>query len=193
MKKLNLVFLLSLLMLTINGYSQESDKPLKAKFLIDVGAEYGGEEILKVVFTNGDEQSMRAGQGGYLAVGGQFQFSNFRILLLRASIGIKYTTTAADDANIRLTRIPINIMPYWMINDDFRLGVGVTTHQNIKFKGDGFISDIDFTSSLGPRFEFGYKWVALTYTIINYKTKTNEQVFSANSVGISLSLTLPNN
>src|SRR5690606_17030248 len=161
MRKLLFVLGFALLFISIMGTAQQTEKPLIAKFLIEGGIEYGGDEIMEVFFTNGEDQTMLAGQGGYIAVGGELQFAKVKQLMLRASIGIKYNTTAADNANIRLTRLPVHLTPFWRINDDFRLGVGVTTHMNAKLKGDGFVSDVDFTSSVGPRFEFGYKWIAL--------------------------------
>jgi hypothetical protein len=190
-KKIVFVLHLGLVLTTFQVLAQQSDRNSIAKFLIEGGIEYGGDEILKVFFTNGEDQTMRAGQGGYVAVGGQLQFSSVKQLMLRASIGIKYNTTAANNANIRLTRLPLNLTPYWKINEDFRLGVGVTTHINPSLKLDGFGPDVAFTSTVGPRFEFGYKWIALTYTAISYEDETGES-FSASSIGASISLTLPN-
>ncbi len=103
-------------------FAQQPEKPVTAKFLVEAGIEYGGDEILQVFFTNGEDQTMRAGQGGYIAVGGDFQFSNVKQLMLRTSIGIKYNTTAADNANIRLTRFPVHLTPFWKINNDFQVG-----------------------------------------------------------------------
>jgi hypothetical protein len=185
---LSIVFLLSVQHLNAQT---ESEKAVTAKFLIDMGIEYGGDELLTVVFTNGEDQTMLAGQGGYIAAGGQIDFENLQALMFRFSIGIKYNTTAAENANIRLTRLPINIMPYWKISEDVRLGVGLTTHQSVKFKGDGFVPDVDFTSTMGPRVELGYKWAALTYTAVNYEAP-NGEVFNASSFGFSVSFTLPN-
>jgi len=191
MRKLLFVLGFALLFISIMGTAQQTEKPLIAKFLIEGGIEYGGDEIMEVFFTNGEDQTMLAGQGGYIAVGGELQFAKVKQFMLRTSIGIKYNTTAAENANIRLTRLPVHLTPFWRINDDFRLGVGVTTHMNAKLKGDGFVSDVDFTSSVGPRFEFGYKWIALTYTAINYEDEVG-QSFSASSIGASVSFTLPN-
>ena len=170
------------------GFAQETTTS-KAKFLIEGGIEFGGDEILKVFFTNGEDQTMRAGQGGTIAVGGQFEFKGVKQLMLRTSVGFKYNTTAADNANIRFTRFPITLMPFYKINDAFRLGAGITTHQGIKLKGDGFVNDVEFDGAIGPRFEFGYKWLALTYTVINY-TAQGEKV-SANAVGAFISFAFP--
>jgi hypothetical protein len=191
MKRIIFVLHISLFLTTIQVFAQQSERPLTAKFLIEGGIEYGGDEILQVFFTNGEDQTMRAGQGGYIAVGGELQFSSVKQLMLRASMGIKYNTTAADNANIRLTRFPVHLTPFWKINDDFRLGIGLTTHMSPRLKGDGFIPDVTYTSTVAPRFEFGYKWIALTYTAISYKDKSGES-FSASSIGASISFTFPN-
>lgn len=175
-----------MLLISTNIVLSQTNNNLTVKFLVDGGVEYGGDEIMKVFFTNGGDQTIRAGQGGYLAIGGQLQLSSIKNVILRTSIGFKYNTTAADNANIRLTRIPVTVIPYLLLKNDFRIGLGVTKHQSINFKGDGFVHDIKFTSSLAPRFEFGYKWIAITYTPIKYKAETGKEL-SASSFGISLS------
>lgn len=172
-------------------FGQQYSRPVNFNFLVDGGIEYGGDEILQVFFTNGEDQTMRAGQGGYIGFGGQLEFSSIKQLMLRTTIGIKYNTTAADNANIRLTRYPLTLTPFWKINDDIRLGIGITTHLSPRLKGDGFISDISYDSTIGTRFEFGYKWIALTYTAISYEDGVGES-FSAGSIGASLSFTIPN-
>lgn len=191
MSKTLFSILLCLFLSSIHVFSQQAEQPVQVRLLLEGGLEYGGEEILTVFFTNGEDQIVRAGQGGYVAIGGQLSFPGLSSLMFRSTIGIKYNTTAAENANIRLTRLPFHFTPFWKINEDFRLGVGITTHQEVRFRGDGFVPNIDFTSSLGPRFEFGYKALALTYTALNYISETNEQV-SASSVGLSVSYLIPN-
>lgn len=189
MQKIILATCLSLLFV-IGVHAQTEGNPLTAKFLIEGGIEYGGDELLTIFFTNGGDQTMLAGQGGYLAIGGQLEFSAVKSLMLRATMGIKYNTTAADDANIRLTRFPLTFIPFLKINEDFRLGAGITSHGRVRFNGDGFVNDVSFTSSVGPRIELGYKWIAVTYTSLNYTADTDD-VLSASSFGVVASFTLP--
>ena len=191
MKKIIFSLHLVLLLTTTQIFGQQSSRPVNFNFLVDGGVEYGGDEILQVFFTNGEDQTMRAGQGGYIGFGGQLEFSSIKKLMLRTTIGIKYNTTAADNANIRLTRYPLSLTPFWKINDDIRLGIGITTHLSPRLRGDGFIPDISYDSTIGTRFEFGYKWIALTYTAIRYENEAGE-FFSAGSIGGSLSFTIPN-
>ncbi len=181
-----LIFLLSQHSLLM---AQDTEKTRPVKLLIEAGIEFGGDEILTVFFTNGEDQKMRAGQGGFLAVGGEFIVS--QAFMVRSTIGVKYNTTAADNANIRLLRFPFNLMGFWKINENFRAGAGATTHLGTNLKGDGFLPDVDFTSSVGPRFEFGYRWIAVTYTSVQYKDESDEK-FSASSFGVALSFTIPN-
>ncbi len=184
-------FLLIFLCLgSTQNFAQDAKLPPKSKFLIEAGIEFGGDEILQVFFTNGEDQTMRAGQGGYISFGGQFEFKNVKNLMIRTTLGIKYNTTAADNANIRLTRFPLQLTPFWKITDEVRLGVGITTHLGPKLNGDEFTPDVKFESKAGPRFEFGYKWFALTYTAINYKDNFNKSL-SASSFGASVSFTIP--
>jgi hypothetical protein len=190
MRRIIIVLPLVLCFITTKLLAQKQEQHIIAKFLIEAGVEYGGDEILQVFFTNGEKQTMRAGQGGTFAVGGSFQFRNLKQLMLRSSIGIKFNTTAADNANIRLTRFPIHFTPFWKINDDFRFGIGVTNHLNPKLKGDGFLPDVAFKSTVGPRFEFGYKAIAITYTAIKYTDESGDTV-SASSFGMSASFTFP--
>jgi hypothetical protein len=174
------------------AFAQDTEKNLIPKFLLEVGLEYGGDRLLEVLFTNGNTQTMRAGQGGFIALGGQLEFGKAKNLMFRTTIGIKYNTTAADNANIRFTRIPINVLAYWKINQDFRLGAGISTHQSVRLNGDGFFPNVNLKSNLGTRFEFGYRWVALTYTAIRYRDNFGESL-SGGSIGLAFSLAFPNN
>jgi len=191
MKKVFLALCLVLLFTSTQVFSQQAEKAVSTKLLIEAGFDFGGDEILQVFFTNGSDQKMRAGQGINLGIGGELQFANMKHFMLRSAISLKWTPTAADDANIMFLRFPVHFTPFWKINNDFRFGVGITTHLNPKLRGDSFFPDVAYTSTTGPRFEFGYKWAALTYTPMTYKDRQGES-FSGNSIGISFSGTLPN-
>jgi len=162
------------------------------RLLIEAALELGGDEVAEVYFTNGNTQSVKAGQGGSLAVGAQFQFPGLDKFLLRSTLGIKYVTTEADNVHIRLTRIPVHLSANWMVAKKLRIGAGVATHRSIRFKADGIGDDIKFDGATGPMFEIAYGGVGLRYTIMKYKDEAN-YTYSANAIGLSFSLTVPNN
>tara|TARA_R110000737_G_scaffold352693_1_gene399787 strand:+ start:866 stop:1054 length:189 start_codon:yes stop_codon:yes gene_type:complete len=61
-------------------------------------------------------------------------------------------------------------MANYKINKDFSLGAGLSSHQRIRFFADGIEDDIAFDAASGPRVEFVYKGIGLTYTIMDYKS-----------------------
>lgn len=181
---LGIIFLLSL---TTSAQDAKPISPVRA--LLEGNLEYGGDDLVTVFFTNGEDQQMKAGQGGTLALGGEFGPADLP-LLFRATIGLKYNTEAADNANINFVRYPLNVLAYANFARGFRIGGGLTKHLGARLKGDGFVDDLKFDSSTGARFEIGYRWVALTYTTLTYTAETGEE-FSGNSFGVSFSATLP--
>lgn len=99
----------------------------------------GGDELITVQFTNGNEQTMHAGQGIHLVAGSELTFSKVENLTLRMSFGLKWSPTAADDANIAFTRLPFTVSPFWKIKNDFRVGVGATAHLTPKGCGSNLM------------------------------------------------------
>jgi hypothetical protein len=174
------------------SFAQQSEKKASPVRLLLGGAlELGGDEVAEVYFTNGNTQSVKAGQGGSIALGGQFQFSKLEKLLLRATVGYKYVTTEADNAHIRLTRVPVILTANWMATKKLRLGGGLAMHRNIRFKADGIGQDILFNGASGPTFEVAYSGIGLTYTAMTYQDQAKHS-YSANAIGLSFSLTVPN-
>ncbi|MER2998407.1 hypothetical protein [Pontibacter populi] len=163
-------------------------KPVR--FLLGGAFEFGGDEVGTVTFTNGDTQSINAGQGVAIAVGAEFQFRKLEQLRLRATIGYKYVTTAADNAHIRLTRVPLHFTANWMATEKIRLGAGVVKHQAIKLNADGIGKNMEFDGSTGAIFEIAYSGIGVSYTIMNYKDQDNN-TYSANALGVTISGVLP--
>lgn len=188
--KVFIPFFFLFLSFPISSLAQEEKQNLPLKFLIQGALEFGGDPVAEVLFTNGDTQSVRAGQGGALGVGGEFRVPNLEALRFRASLGIKYVTTAAENVNIRLTRIPLHLTANYMITKDIRISAGLASHQRIRFNADGIGDDLTFPGANGPIFEVAFKGIGLSYTVMSYEDNLGE-VYSANSIGITFSAVLP--
>lgn len=156
-----------------------------AKFLIGGGIEFGGDPVYELQFTNGESQDFPAGQGGFIEAGGQFHIPNLQKLFLRASVGYKFLLNASENANTRLTRVPVTLLANWKTAKRIRFGLGVTAHTNTKVDGDGFVPDLDFETAIGPRLELAYRNFALTYTILKYTDEMNE-TYDASSIGLAV-------
>lgn len=169
---------------------EEGKASAKLRFLLTGALEFGGDEVAKVYFTNGKTQSVKAGQGGAIGAGVQLGLGASEKFLLRGTVGFKYVTTQADNAHIRLTRVPINLTANIMATEKFRLGAGIAMHNAIKFKADGIGSDFSLKNASGPIFEIAYRGVGISYTAMKYTDNLNE-TYSANAIGITLSGVFP--
>jgi hypothetical protein len=195
MKKLLLLPVLFLAALSTSFAQTKEDsmavktyKPVR--FLLAGAFEFGGDKVAEVQFTNGESQSIPAGQGVSIHAGGQFEFPNLDKLLIRATVGFKYVTTQADNAHIRLSRIPLHLTGNYMVTDKIRIGAGLASHQSITFKTDGLGGDFDFKGANGAIFEVAYSFIGLSYTAMTYKDEYNMS-YSANSIGITFSGVFP--
>ena len=198
MRKITLIsFLTVLSVLSVELYSQDvltiSEKPtppVTVKPLLGAALELGGESVAKIAFTNGDTQDMPAGQGGSIFAGIETSFASVKNLRIRGTIGIKYLTTAADNAHIRLTRIPLNLSANWMLPENIRLGVGIVSHRAIHFRADGIGDDFDLKANAAPSFEIAWKAVGFSFIPMTYKA-ANGETFNATAFGLTFSGVLP--
>jgi hypothetical protein len=165
----------------------ENQSPLR--LLVGCALEFGGDPVAEVYFTDGNTQSVKAGQGVSLALGGEFRLPKAEKFSLRATAGYKYVTTAADNAHIRLTRIPLQLTGNWMAVKNIRLSAGIANHQNIQFNSDGLGENVTLKSTSGPLFEIAYHGVGLTYTSMKYKDQDNLS-YAANPIGVSFTTTI---
>ena len=159
-------------------------KPSPVRFVIEGGFDMGGDDFLELTFTNGDTQTITAGQGGTIAAGLQFMPASMPRFSVSGTVGYKFTTTAAENADIMFTRIPVEIVGRYKLNQDWFVGAGVVRHNSIHLDGDGFVPNADFDAATGATFELGWRWAALTFNAIDYKDAAGTS-FSGGSVGVN--------
>lgn len=153
-------------------------------FVLEGGFEFGGEQIVELQFQDGSTQKLTAGQGGTIAFGGQYRPASVPRLAIGATLGYKFVTNASENASIGITRIPVEVVGRWSLNDDWWAGAGLTMHSSVRIEGDGFFPDTDLDASLAPTLELGWRWIALTYTAMEY-TAPNDETFDASAIGVT--------
>lgn len=158
--------------------------------ILEGALEYGGDRVAEFLFTDGGTQSMRAGQGGSVATGLELRPHAASRFALRGTVGLKYVTTAADNANITLTRIPFEVIGSVDLVRGARVGAGLVHHARIRFEGDGFLPDLAFDGATGATVEAGWRYVALTYTWLRYRDAYDNR-YNAGSPGVALTYVLP--
>lgn len=161
-----------------------ADTPAKFGFTAGVGLSAGGDELAKVVFTDGSSQSIKAGQGVDFFVGGHFKPANSQFDI-NGTAGIKYESTAASNANINLSRKVFELRADYLVNDAVWIGAGPVWHKGIELDTDGFVPNLRYQDAQGITVKLGWKFVALSYTDLEYKDEYGYK-YDASNIGISL-------
>ena len=153
--------------------------------VVDLALEMGGDRVAETFFEDGDSQTMRAGQGGTASVGLELRPRHDSPVGVRATVGIKYVTTAATHVDIKLTRIPIEVVGTYTFPNQIFVGGGYVRHSNIRFDGGGLGEDLDFDDAQGATVEAGWRWLSLSYTRLTYTDEFGNE-YDASSPGLSV-------
>ncbi len=160
-----------------------------ARLLAGVGVSGGGDELATANYTNGDSQNIRAGKGIYLTVGADYRInSQFSV---QGTVNFHTDDTNADNGSIRFRRFPVEVLGYYHINNQWRVGGGVRYINGSKLTSSGAASGIDtkFDNSTGAVLEAEYFWtpnfgMKLRYVNETFKARGYEDT-KGNHVGIS--------
>lgn len=152
-------------------------------WVLEGGIEYGGDVLVTLLFDDGSEQEILAGQGGSVAFGVDYRPPRMPQLGLRATAGVKFTSNASSNADISFVRFPLEVVGSYHFAKDWRAGAGLAYHVGTSFNGDGFVPDVDFDPAAGATLELGWKAFALTYTAIEYTAGGGS--LDASAIGLS--------
>ncbi len=171
-------------LLTAAGVAGAQDISSRGGFLVRGNLEFGGDELVTIDFEDGDSQEIRAGQGVTAAGGGWFRPIADHPFEIQALIGFKYVTSAAENADINVSRVVLELDALYRFENDWWTSIGLTHHAGPELDGDDFFEDISFDDATGVTFGVGWKWIGLHYTSIEYSSEFFEDV-DASSVGLS--------
>ena len=148
----------------------------RAGFLGQLDLDYGGDNVATVYFEDDDSQNVKAGQGMAISVGAWFRPIASSTFEIDASVGYKFSTTAASNADIGVERTVLQLGVSHRWPNGFYLGGGIVQNLHPTVDGDGFFEDIDFDDAQGFNLEVGWRWVALHYTDMTYESDLYEDV-----------------
>lgn len=152
-------------------------------WLLTFNAEFGGDAVATVLFTDGSEQDVNAGQGISLSVGRFFR-PNAGPFMFSGGLGYKYVTTKADNADITLTRFVLDARVDRGLQNNLWIGAGPVLHFGTKLKTDGLGPNETYDAALGLNFRFGWKALSATYTVMSYKGEFGG-TYNASGIGFS--------
>jgi len=164
-----------------------SNTAQRAFLLLGGALELGGDPVAVVDFQDGSQQKVNAGQGGSLFAGGQWDLGKSGRWALRTTLGIKYVTTKATNANITLTRLPLRVSGLYRFDAKWWVAAGAVNHLAIRFNAGGLGQDMSFTGTLSPTFEIGYQAVSFVFTPMTYRDGAGSS-YRAGSGGLAFNL-----
>jgi hypothetical protein len=175
MKKL---FIAGAIALATIGSAQAQDQTLgrTVRAFIGAGLTGGGDSLATVVFTNGTTEDVRAGQLVHLYGGVEFRLAP--LFTVQTSLGYHVDDTSRfSNGSLRFSRVPVELLAHYQIDNRVRLGGGARFVNNAKLEGHGVLSGnrIDFDSTVGAVIEGEYlvtPSIGLKLRYVNEKYKT---------------------
>jgi hypothetical protein len=166
-------YLLLLFIFLVNPLSAQDKGSSPFKLLMGGALELGGDRAGWINTETNGSQQIRGAQGVSLTTGVQFRPKSMDRVMLHATVGYKYWQTLTEGAHVRMTRIPVHLTAHYWLNDNFRVGLGVLTDRNIRFRSDGLGEDHNYDPSFGTKLEIGWRNLALGYTRMRYYGATD--------------------
>jgi hypothetical protein len=143
-------------------------EPGRLGLVVETAAEFGGDDLVKVFYTNGSTQNIRAGQGVTAGIGAHYQPYSLPIDFA-ATVGYKFVRTAAYNTDLGVDRVVVKFTGSYALPNHFWIAAGPVWHTATKLKGDGYVPNVDFDDSVGATVGIGWRWIGLTYTNIKYR------------------------
>lgn len=174
--------------LIANAQAQADTKPLR--LALGMGLSAGGDTITTVSYTDGTRSNVSAGSGLVLSAGVDYRFNQY--FSGQANIGYHARfTPEASNGDATFSRIPVELLGYYNINQQWRVGAGARFNRNVKLSGSGAGSQYNrsFNNSNGAILEAEYlftpQW-SLKARVVKeeFETTYSKQKFSGNHFGL---------
>lgn len=134
----------------------QADAPT-LRFFGSVGYAVGGDPVLSGTWLpSGEPWNLRAGRGGTLALGGDVRLSDR--FAIQGSMGYHRDSIDGADASFEFSRVPLELLGFYSMTEQFRLGLGVRKSQSAKMQGGGTYEGLHkaYESSTGAVVEGQY-------------------------------------
>ncbi len=177
------------LALVIAAAAPLGSQAVEVKPVFKLGADFGGETIATVTFTNGSQKSIDANEGLYIGGGASFLLDS-KDIEIETTLSIKYTSITASNGDVTWTRFPLEVLAFYRA-PKFRVGGGLTYHLSPKLSGSGVAGglNVNVDDALGAVLQGDWLItqkisVGLRYTSLSYKA--NGVTAKSDGVGVTI-------
>jgi hypothetical protein len=152
------------------AWGEATGDPGHFGFVLDGAAEFGGDNLVEVIYRNGDTQNIKAGQG--VTLGGGIHYRPVALPVdFAATVGYKFVRTASNNTDLGVDRVVLEFTGTVPVGHDFWVTAGPVWHTAVKLNGDGLVPNVDFDDAVGGMVGFGWRWVGVRYTNIKYRAR----------------------
>ncbi|HUG22880.1 outer membrane beta-barrel protein [Piscinibacter sp.] len=136
--------------------SAQADESRPFKFLLGAGLTFGGDTLVTVQFDDGHSEDVDGGGLVHLYAGAEYRLGT--AVSLQATLGYHVDNSTGSNGSVRFSRMPVDLLAHYHVNDQVRLGAGVQFVNNPELKGSGDASDVNvkFDSATGTILEGEY-------------------------------------
>lgn len=148
------IFVLSILFgLALTPFASHA---IEVNGIAKLGLDFGGDSMVKVIFTSGNSSSIQ-GNDGLLLAGGFSITNDARNFSLDTTLGLKYAAIDAANQTYDFSRYPLDVVAFYNIpfgskkKFNLRVGGGMTYILNPKFSASGAFDNftVNFEDALG--------------------------------------------
>jgi hypothetical protein len=159
--------------------------------MIKAAADFGGDTLVTVVFTDGSRQSIKANE--LLSIGGGVSIVNDTgDIETELTLSYKFATVTASNGDVTFSRFPLDALVLYRL-PQLRLGGGLTYHLGPKLSGSGVASGLNanFDDALGLLLQADYRVtpkinLGIRYTSLDYKLRVGGASATARSNGVGI-------
>lgn len=152
------------------------------RFLAGLGLTFGGDTIITATYTDGTTDKITAGGGFIFYAGAEYRLNEN--VSIQGSIGYHDDSfRQAKNGDGSFSRIPIEVMAYYHLNDKFRLGGGLRFVNSAKLKLSGTPGTINDTFASATGLVIEGEWLPDPRTGIKLRSVSGEKYQSNNFSG----------
>lgn len=159
------------------------------KPVLEAGLHFGGDTLYTASFTDGSTQTVEGGGLISLAAGAQFELVDSVDGVV--TFGWKFDSITASNGSIDFNRYPVNALLLYKVDDQVRIGGGLTYHMSPKLDIDapGLVGTVNYKDALGYILDARYLFSETAYfggrfTSIEYESKNSGRVYDGSSFGL---------
>ncbi len=106
---------------------------------------WGGDQLVHGSYTDGSSFELLAGTGWVMAIGGDLRITD--TISVQASLGQQRNRVVASNGEFDFFRNPFEVLGFYAVSEQFRLGLGARKNYNAKVTGTGVASTYSGTGN----------------------------------------------